>query len=93
MPYIKAEARKRMDRHEVPQTAGELNYTLSRIMSDWLGIVGVNYQNLHDAVGVLRDIATEIERRFVAPYEDRKRAENGEVFQEVRDALEAKREA
>lgn len=92
MPYIEGKNRAALE-FQPPFSAGTLNYKISRLVSIYLGFVGLSYQNLHDVVGVLRDVATEIERRFMAPYEDRKLAENGEVFQEIVDALKTKREA
>ncbi len=93
MPYI-----PEVDRYHVPlprfseiNTAGKLNYLLSRICSLYLKQAGVCYLTLHDVVGVLRDVATEIERRFVGPYEDSKRKQNGEVFHEIVEAKKVKR--
>lgn len=92
MPYIKQKQRAELERR-APQNAGELNYILSRRVSEYIGDIGISYQTLHDVVGVLRDVATEIERRFMAPYEDSKGRVNGEVFHEVKDAVEAARKA
>lgn len=92
MPYVKQQVRAELE-FRPPQNPGELNFILSRHISGYIGRVGVSYQTLHDAVGVLRDIASEIESRFTSLYEQRKKVENGEVFQEIVDALEAKREA
>lgn len=61
-------------------TAGDLNYLITRLILTWLGGVR-NYDILNTVVGVLESIKLEFYRRVVALYEDKKRFENGEVYQ------------
>lgn len=49
------------------------------MIEDFLNQNGVDYQSITDATGALRDLATEIDRRILAPYEDRKRIINGDI--------------
>ena len=82
MPYIQPENRKMMDRI-VSQMAllgvsanGDLNYILYKYCKH---CITPSYNNYKNFCGELRQCATEIERRMVAPYEDQKIKENGDV--------------
>tara|TARA_B100000745_G_scaffold150166_1_gene98169 strand:- start:1162 stop:1440 length:279 start_codon:yes stop_codon:yes gene_type:complete len=80
MPYIKAEDRNLMDDGVLPRTEGELNYTISTLLDEYLAEYGFNYANLNKVVGVLECAKLEIYRRMAAPYEDQKMQENGDVY-------------
>lgn len=80
MPYITPEARQRLEHGEPPVTPGELNYAITRLIDSYLVVQGVNYTNLNAVVGALECAKQELYRRVAAPLEDRKRAENGEVY-------------
>lgn len=77
MPYIKKEDRTwaRIN----PQTAGELNYAITMIVKEFLA-ENPNYQRFNDVIGALEGCKLEVYRRLVAPYEDVKIKENGDVF-------------
>ena len=77
MPYIKQEARRRA--RDNPDTAGELNFALTKIVHTFLG-PAPNYQRFNDAIGALEGCKLELYRRKVAPYEDGKILENGDVY-------------
>lgn len=85
MPYIKPEQRAYVSEREMPiaETAGELNYLISRDVSRYVKQKGLSYQTFNDILGALRCVEIEIARRFIAPYEDRKLMDNGEVFGEI----------
>lgn len=55
---------------------GDLNYVLFAFCKRF---VKPSYNNYKNFCGELRQCATEIERELLAPYEDQKKAENGEV--------------
>jgi len=74
MPYV-TPARRR----GYTDTSGELNYTISRVVHEWIMEHGICYDNLNAAIGVLECAKLELYRMVVAPYEDTKRAENGSV--------------
>lgn len=82
MPYIKKEKRPEMDKVVAAmaeanvQADGDLNYILYKFCKE---NVKLSYNNLKNFCGELRQCATEIERRILADYEDKKRIENGDV--------------
>jgi hypothetical protein len=59
---------------------GELNYVLTRTVVGYLYAEGENYTAYAIVHGVLGDVWDEIRRRLKDAYEDRKCAENGDVF-------------
>jgi hypothetical protein len=81
MPYVKNTDRGRLDRGSAPQTAGELNYAISRLIDQYIASKGgVRYAHLNEAIGVLECAKLELYRRIAAPYEDQKKAEHGDVY-------------
>lgn len=90
MPYIQPAERPRLEAiAEVaipllspgtPGYAGRLNFLISRILNDSLEITGVTYTQLNEIIGVLECAKQELYRRVLAPYEDKKIEENGDVF-------------
>ena len=91
MPYIDMEHRAILDRaiqeartpfalgKEIAD-AGELNYIVTKVIRGYLVERGVNYQTMNDIVGALESCKAEFQRRVVAPYEDIKEKENGDVY-------------
>ena len=85
MPYIAADARARIDGGGKPQTAGELNYAITRLVDDYvIAKGGVRYAHLNEVVGALECAKLELYRRVAAPYEDQKIAEAGDVYRVLR---------
>ena len=81
MPYIHPYDRTKVVQSMEPQTAGELNYLVTRITLDFLYRKGPpRYQDMNDALGALEGCKLELYRRLVGPYEDQKIAENGDVY-------------
>jgi hypothetical protein len=82
MPYIKKEHRKDMDEvvdlmaKKPVSVDGDLNYILYKFCKFH---VKPSYNNYKNFCGELRQCVTEIERRLLAPYEDLKIQENGDV--------------
>jgi len=62
------------------QTAGELNYVITRIIREYAARQGFCYDTLNAVMGVLGSISAEFYRRVISLYEDRKKGENGDVF-------------
>lgn len=96
MPYIKQEDRGRFEpllsgfsalcaaRHP---TAGEMNYLITRFITEWLGDpAALNYDRINTVSGFMNEALAEFRRRVVAPYEDRKIAENGDAYPVTRAA-------
>ena len=81
MPYITEFARDTF--YPVAETAtspGELNYQITQLCLLYLGDRSVSYQRYNDVIGALECCKLEMYRRAIAPYEDTKIAENGDVF-------------
>lgn len=81
MPYIKKEVRDIIDSQKLlPHFPGELNYKISSIIDQYIEDCSLSYTVLNEVIGVLECIKLEIYRRIVAPYEDNKLHDNGEVY-------------
>lgn len=81
-PYITKKRRKELW-SDSPNTIGELNYVIIMEIFDYLGIpegCGIDYEACNEVIGVLECAKQELYRKMVAPYEDKKCKENGEVF-------------
>ncbi len=87
MPYIKKDKRPKIDRLLKPladhlaslpveEQDGSLNYAMTRLIH---GLYPKKYFHLNRALGVLSAITLELYRRFIAPYEDEKIKESGDV--------------
>jgi hypothetical protein len=86
MPYI-----KQVDRVELLNfpdrtiaNAGELNFLITCLLTAYLRANGERYQTYNDCVGALEGAKMELYRQVIAPYEDTKLKENGDVYH-VRD--------
>lgn len=81
MPYIK-DRRDDVDLktdHLNIETTGELNYVLTMVASQYAKTHGRNYQVFNDIIGAFECAKQELYRRRIAPYEDLKIEENGDV--------------
>lgn len=94
MPYIKQEKRKEFIVKEavgeyeidllttvgkIADCGGDLNYAFTVIAKAYMDSKGENYQNYSDVIAALEGAKLELYRRSVAPYEDKKAEENGDV--------------
>jgi hypothetical protein len=59
-------------------TAGELTYIIYKLILKYLP-KGYSYHNLSGCLGILESVKQEFYRRIVAPYEDEKIKENGDI--------------
>ena len=57
---------------------GTLNYMIMKTVIHFLGS-NPNYEKYNSAIGVLESAKLELYRRQIAPYEDRKIHENGDL--------------
>jgi len=81
MPYINQDDRDSiMAEDKVARTAGELNYRITMQLIDYLNLHGESYQTYNDIIGALEGAKLELYRRKIAPYEDKKIKENGDVY-------------
>jgi len=81
MPYITKEERKTLEISDnlEPGNPGALNYCLTQVVLSYLG-PQPRYRTFADAIGALECCKLELYRRIVAPYEDTKIKENGDVY-------------
>ena len=87
MPYIDQDRRFLLDPSQrelggpnQPETVGELNFVITREVSEWIKRVGLNYTSINAAIGVLECAKLELYRRIAAPYENIQCEQNGDVF-------------
>ena len=80
MPYIRPETRISLANYRRASSAGELNYTITRMVLQYLQDQGLNYQTCNDIVGALDNAKDEFRRRVQHPYEDSRCGENGDVY-------------
>lgn len=78
MPYIEKAERGRA--YTDPRTPGELNFAITSVIDDYLRRKGMNYTHVNDCLGALEGAKLEFYRRVVVPYEEVKRATNGDVY-------------
>jgi len=63
-----------------PITAGELNYCITRLCDRYLSESKHKYTDYNEIIGVLECAKLEFYRRLIVPYEDQKKEENGDVY-------------
>lgn len=85
MPYIHQDIRKQLlppptQWGNVPKDVGELNFVLTTTINQFLDTRIRDYAAYNSILGVLTAMQHEIYRRLIAPYEDQKIQENGDVF-------------
>lgn len=91
MPYVSEERRKEMARDvqlnadyymNIPElkTVGDLNYWLTHTVEDYRQYHSDSYATFNDIIGALECAKLEFQRRVLAPYEDHKCSENGDVY-------------
>lgn len=75
MPYL----RKDLRREDNYQSDGALNYQITQVCRRYLSENGERYDIYEDIVGALECAKLEYYRRMIAPYEDKKIKENGDL--------------
>lgn len=79
MPYIDPAQREEILFERSAETPGELAFVLYSDIMDYIKPLDMSFLLLNEVVGVLENVKMEFVRRYVAPYEDHKREENGDV--------------
>ncbi len=82
MPYIKKEDQLRVF-SDGPDSAGELNFAITYLIMEYLFYrrnIKLSYQKINDCIGALEGAKMEFYRRIVVPYEEKKRSENGDLY-------------
>jgi hypothetical protein len=71
---------KQLDDKELRDLDGDLNYSITKLI---LGVLELEekpkYTKFNTAIGILESVKLELYRRFVAPYENEKILENGDI--------------
>lgn len=85
MPYISQDRRDELEpypvyKFEAPQTPGELNFVLTCEFRAYLQRKGRSYATMNEILGVLEAVKLEFYRRVIAPYENEKCEQNGDVY-------------
>ena len=84
MPYILKENREAIDGVikllvNVVSTPGDINYAITKFFHSILLQGKLNYSRLNSLIGTIECVKLEFYRMVVAPYENKKRMENGPV--------------
>ena len=84
MPYIEHERRGRFDvsinnAATFLENGGDLNYCFSMLCEHFIEMFGESYANYSICVSSLENAKLELYRRKIAPYEDKKIEENGDL--------------
>lgn len=86
MPYIEQAKRNDIDSTNGVQDlvanidcAGDLNYTITKLVHAYVNKKGECYQAYNDVMGALEGAKLELYRKKIAPYEDYKITVNGDV--------------
>ena len=77
MPYIKQTDREAAS---LGGPSGEFNFLITQACITRANIRGHRYSVYNDIIGALECAKLEMYRRMVAPYEDKKIIENGDVY-------------
>jgi hypothetical protein len=84
MPYILQERRRELTCGRAPRsyakTKGELNFMFTVLAKEYLDNHGLCYDSINDIMGAFEAALAEFYRRVAVPYEDKKIAENGDVY-------------
>lgn len=86
MPYINKTRRDALvndcyeDDNDNVENAGELNYEFTMLIKRYMEYHRESYQTYNDIIGALEGAKLELYRRKLVPYEELKKAENGDVF-------------
>lgn len=80
MPYIKSLDRAQLDTLRCAQNSGELNYELTKVIQRYISNQGASYRTMNDVIGALESCKLEFYRRIVAPHENMKIQQNGDVY-------------
>jgi hypothetical protein len=58
---------------------GDLNYVITKLLTETLGQGGWRYKKINEAIGVLECVKLEFYRRLAAPYEANAVVKNGDI--------------
>ena len=99
MPYISKDDRDKIEHvleplidfiydEKITAMPGSINYIITRICHAYIKGNGYFcYKGLNEVIGVLECCKLEYYRQIVAPYEDKKKEENGNISELDKNAL------
>lgn len=80
MPYLEESVKEALDSGLIKMSEpGHLTYRLYKCCLDYIAIRGKRFFSVCEVMGALTCCALEFYRRIIAPYEDKKIQENGDV--------------
>ncbi len=84
MPYIRSDYRrvydKLIDSIPIGDDIGCMNYVITRLINRCVDEWNESYDTMNEVMGLLECVKAEFYRRRVAPYEDKKILEHGDVY-------------
>jgi hypothetical protein len=81
MPYIDKTRREAFAKKVLSIcNSGDLNYLITQLCQEYLELQGEKYHTYNEIIGALECAKQELYRRKIAPYEDKKIKENGDVY-------------
>jgi hypothetical protein len=70
------------------RSVGDLNYAITKLCDDYIRLNGtLNYARINEVIGVLTCAKLEFYRRVAAGYENKKKLENGDVYNVAFDVV------
>ncbi len=100
MPYLTKEVRTKLDeaidslieqfQEDGVSIPGGINYAICRMADGVVAATGESYSIYNTLLGSLECAKQEIYRRMIAPYEDFKCQQNGEVFDRTKNPPDPK---
>lgn len=79
MPYIPSTARENLKVNVPSNSPGTLNYTITKLCHNYIIQQGLSYAIVNEVIGVLECAKLELYRIVIAPYENKKQKENGNI--------------
>ena len=88
MPYIERQEKKYYNKlleslltgMPMGMMSGRLNYIITKIIQKYIEVNGLSYHTINEAIGVLECAKLELYRRLAAPYENKAKKKNGDVY-------------
>lgn len=84
MPYVDSKQKEEIDSIHIgsfnAKTPGQLNYAITKLMLNYCTNKACDYSTLNAVMGAVESAKLEFYRRRVAPYEDIKIEQNGDVY-------------
>jgi hypothetical protein len=80
VPYIADEVKQALSDGRPPASVGQLTWVITQLMAVYFVQHGLHYHTICEVKGAVHGALDDLQERIVAPYEEKKRAENGEAW-------------